>query len=92
VESGDRDWLTRLYAFAYLDRLSVVHGDVLPWTPLHDGLEVHGRRITLISARGIWKPAGLDLPISITTSPRDPYGDIADEHVPLMSNCARRRL
>lgn len=73
----DRDWMVRQHAFRYLEQLTAVHGDVLPWKPLQEGFEVDGRRITLIGARGIWTPAGLDLPISITTSPKDPYGDEA---------------
>jgi putative restriction endonuclease len=80
VDGVDRDWLIRQHAFQFLGRLSAEHGDVLPWEPLRDGVEVDGQRITLIGARGIWKPAMLDLPISITTSPNDPYGDEADEH------------
>ena len=79
METLDRDWLVRQHAFRFLDDLSVEHGDVLPWEALRDGVEVDGQRITLIGARGIWKPAALDLPISITTSPKDPYGDLADE-------------
>ena len=74
---GDRDWLIRLAAFAFLDDLAVRWGDVLPWAPLRDGFEFEGQRVTLIGARGIWKPAVVDLPLSITTSQRDPYGDEA---------------
>ena len=38
-----------------------------------------GRRITLLGARGIWKPTALELPLSIATSPKDPYGDVAGD-------------
>jgi putative restriction endonuclease len=79
VNAVDRDWLVRQHAFRFLENLSAEHGDVLPWEPLRDGLEVDGERVTLIGARGIWEPAVLDLPISIATSPKDPYGDLADE-------------
>ena len=79
MEVLDRDWLIRQHAFRFLEDLTVEHGDVLPWGPLRDGFEVDGQRVTLIGMRGIWKPASLDLPISITTSPKDPYGDIADD-------------
>ncbi len=65
----------RLAAFQYLDRLGHVHGDSLPWAVLQSGFEFHGHPIPLIGAPGIWKPKVLDVPISITTSPRDPYGD-----------------
>jgi len=76
---ADRDWLVRQHVFHFLEDLAIEYGDVLPWAPLRDGIEVDGQRVTLIGARGIWKPASLDLPISITTSPKDPYGDVANE-------------
>lgn len=74
---GDLDWLVRLQAFAHLDELTARWGDVLPWEALRDGFEFNDQRVTLIGARGIWKPSVLDLPISLTTSHRDPYGDEA---------------
>jgi hypothetical protein len=67
VQVVDRDWLVRQYTFRCLD-LAAEHGDVLPWKPLRDGFEIDGTRIRLIGARGIWKPASLDLPISVATS------------------------
>jgi putative restriction endonuclease len=79
MERVDQDWAVRQHAFRFLDQLSATHGDVLPWRSLQDGFHIAGRRITLIGQRGIWKPAALDLPISIITSPKDPYGDEADE-------------
>ena len=75
----DRDWLIRQHAFRFLEDLQSRYGDPLPWKPLQDGFELDGQRVTLIGARGIWKPASLGLPISITTSWKDPYGDEADE-------------
>jgi putative restriction endonuclease len=75
----DRDWLVRQYAFRFLDDLTTECGDVLPWRALHDGFEFEGARVTLIGARGIWKPASLSLPLSITTSWKDPYGDETGE-------------
>ena len=79
MQIGDHDWLVRLYAFRFLDDLIGEHGDVLPWKPLHDGFEFEGVCVTLIGARGIWKPVAVDLPISITTSWKDPYGDKAGD-------------
>ena len=67
--------MVRIAAFQYLDKLQQLHGDVLPWTALARGFTFHGQSIPLIGASGIWKPQVLDTPISITTSPRDPYGD-----------------
>jgi putative restriction endonuclease len=79
VERVDHDWAARQHAFRFLEQLAATHGDGLPWKALQDGFTLAGQRITLIGQRGIWKPAALDLPISIITSPKDPYGDEADE-------------
>jgi putative restriction endonuclease len=75
VQVLDRDWLVRQATFRFLEQLTGEHGDVLPWKPLRDGFEFDGARVTLIGARGIWKPAAMELPVSITTSWTDPYGD-----------------
>ncbi|HEY3674052.1 MAG TPA: HNH endonuclease [Acidimicrobiia bacterium] len=74
---ADRDWLLRLAAFQYVERLTETWGPVLPWDPLAQGFEWQGERITLLGARGIWKPRAMGLPLSITTSHKDPYGDEA---------------
>lgn len=79
VFDGDRDWLLRLRAFAFLDELTAVWGPTLPWKELVQGFEHEGHRIRLLGARGIWKPAAMQLPISMTTSYRNPYGDEAGE-------------
>jgi len=70
------DHLLRLAAFQYLDRLRLTHGDVLPWSVLASGFSFGDIPVPLIGAAGIWKPQILDTPISITTSPKNPYGDI----------------
>jgi putative restriction endonuclease len=75
VNGRPDDQLVRVAAFQYLDKLQLLHGDVLPWSALVAGFTFHGHRIPLIGAAGIWKPQVLDIPISITTSPRNPYGD-----------------
>jgi putative restriction endonuclease len=73
--SGEHDHLVRLAAFHYLDRLADAYGDALPWSALSRGFSYQGVPIPLIGAAGIWKPRALDLPISISTSPKNPYGD-----------------
>lgn len=75
----DFDWQARLAAFHFVERLTQQHGEVLPWAPLRDGFELDGRHITLLGMRGIWKPQSLDLPLSIRTSPKNPYGDEASD-------------
>jgi putative restriction endonuclease len=69
------DRLVRTAAFAFLEDLRGRHGDSLPWAQLTHGFRYAGRTIPLVGARGIWKPRVLDLPISVTTSHADPYGD-----------------
>lgn len=71
----ERERLAREYAFRHLEALVASHGDVLRRSMLAEGFVFHGTRIPLISQRGIWKPRSLELPVSITTSPKDPYGD-----------------
>jgi len=71
----DDDWLMRWAAFAYVEELATRYGDVLPWRVLSQGFEFNGQRITLIGQRGIWRAKGWPLPISVTTSWNDPYGD-----------------
>ena len=75
VHAVDRDWLVRQYAFRFLQDLTAECGEDLPWKRLSAGFEFEGQRVTLIGARGIWKPASLALPISVATSWKDPYGD-----------------
>jgi putative restriction endonuclease len=76
VTEHEYEHAVRIAAFQYLDRLRSVHGDALPWQALARGYVFNGQQIPLIGQAGIWKPKVLDLPISISTSPRNPYGDV----------------
>lgn len=73
----DEEWdrLIRSAAFAHLDRLVTAHGDVLPWAVLREGFLSDERVVPLISQQGIFKPAVMEVPLSITTSPRSLYDD-----------------
>lgn len=71
------DHSVRLAAFSYLDDLHLRFGRTLPWKALKAFVH-QGVRVPLIGAAGIWKPKCLDIPISITTSPTNPYGDTID--------------
>lgn len=62
-------------AFIWLEKLTKLHGDVLPWEILQKGYEFQGQQIVPIGATGIWKPKIMDYPLSITTSPDSPYDD-----------------
>lgn len=69
------DSTIRSAAFDWLTEQVDLHGDVLPREILEEGFEFRGERITLLGPSGIWKPRILDLPISITSTPRGPYAD-----------------
>ena len=72
---GDQDARIRGAAFDWLANQVAFHGDVLPRATLAQGFEFQGQRVPLIGPQGIFKPALMDVPLSITTSPRGPYED-----------------
>ncbi len=65
----------RSAAFIWLEDQTKIYGDVLPWNILSKGFVFQGQRIIPIGAAGIWKPAIMQYPLSITTSPESPYDD-----------------
>lgn len=65
----------RLAAFDWLKIQSEIYIDGIPWSVLLNGFSFNGERVTLIGAKGIWKPQQMELPISITTSLNGPYDD-----------------
>jgi putative restriction endonuclease len=69
------DSRVRTAVFDWLQNQVALHGDVLPWSLLLGGCEVEGRRVPLLSQQGIFKPAVLDVPLSIRTSADGPYHD-----------------
>ena len=70
-----QDEYIRLAAFDWLKELTMVHGDTLPRKVLESGFVYQGIQFTLLGPKGIWKPKGMQLPISITTAPDGPYDD-----------------
>ena len=69
------DELIRTAAFQWLEKQSAMYGGIMSRTILDRGFEFQGRRVTLTGPQGIWKPAAMKLPISITTSPGSRYDD-----------------
>jgi putative restriction endonuclease len=70
------DSKVRSAAFDWLKQQVGLHGEVLPREVLQQGFVLEGNRIPLLSPKGIFKPAVLpEIPLSIVTSPRSPYGD-----------------
>jgi len=73
------DHQIRLKAFKWLEEQVAIHGPVLPRILLQRGFVFNDERIPLISPQGIFKPKNMDIPLSITTSPKGPYEDIVEE-------------
>ncbi len=88
----DLDSAVRSAAFAFLAEQCRIQGEELPWRTLLKGFEFGGRRVPLVSMQGIFKPALLDLPLTIRTAPSgDGPRPYEDEHSPggLLSYCYR---
>ncbi len=71
----DYDAKVRAAAFEWLARKVSIHGEVLPRDILEAGFELDQRRVPLVAPQGIFKPAVMDVPLSITTAPNKPYPD-----------------
>ena len=69
VAAADTDSAVRLRAFAFLAEQMRLHGDGLPWSVLSRGFDYEGRRVPLVGPQGIFTPAVLRLPLTITTAP-----------------------
>jgi putative restriction endonuclease len=79
IVADDHEHGIRLAAIQYVHALRDANDGFVTWSQLK-GFHWGGRAVPLIGASGIWKPAALSAPISITTSPSDPYGDdVADD-------------
>lgn len=65
----------RAAAFEWLRAREMEHGDALPWQLLIQGFDYRGQRVPMVSMQGIFKPAILDIPLSIRTSTKGPYDD-----------------
>lgn len=66
----------RSHAFDWLADQVAIHGEVLPRRPLlEEGFTLLGERVPLLGPSGIFKPANMSLPLSITTTPNSPYKD-----------------
>ena len=71
----DHDQKVRAAAFEWLGRQVSIHGDVFPRATLVQGFEFDRRRVPFLGPQGIFKPALMQAPLSITTSPKAPYDD-----------------
>lgn len=69
------DRRVRRAAFDWLAAHGGPDGDVLSRGLLAEGFLLDGQRIPLVAPKGIFKPACLELPLSITTVSSGPYDD-----------------
>lgn len=69
----------RAAAFEFLSDQIERHGDVLPRSILAHGFELDQRTVPLLGPQGIFKPAVMDVPLSMTTVPSGPYDDGFDD-------------
>lgn len=70
MDGEERDWLIRMAAFEFLERMVQLHGDVLPIDVLRQGFVFRDQRVPMMGPQGIFKPAALpEMPLSITTAP-----------------------
>jgi len=72
MDAESRDSRVRAAAFAHLRELTLRFGEILPSSHLRDGFIHEGQRVLLMGPQGIFKPASLELPLSITTAPPVP--------------------
>lgn len=73
------DELIRTATFQWLEKQYALFGGIFTRKLLEQGFYFHGNRITLVGPAGIWKPAVLELPLSITTTTNSPYSDSLTE-------------
>ncbi|MBR9977949.1 MAG: hypothetical protein KFH87_07665 [Bacteroidetes bacterium] len=69
------DQRIRTAAFDWLSRTTDAENGMIDWSTMQQGFVFEDERISLVSMRGIFKPRQMKLPLSIRTSPQDPYGD-----------------
>lgn len=78
------DHAIRIAAGTWLREQTDRHGPELGWSQLIHGFAFRGERIALVNQRGIWKPKQMETPISIRTSPSNPYRDSFDPETQLL--------
>ena len=79
-----QDTRVRRAAFDWLARKVSIHdgvNGVIPYAVLKEGFELDQRNVRVMNRRqGIFKPASMQLPLSIKTSPKRTYDDAIDRN------------
>ena len=78
------DHAIRIAAGNWLREQADRYGPELEWSLLASGFRFRDERIPLVNQRGIWKPRHLGMPLSIRTSPSNPYRDSFDPETLLL--------
>ena len=78
------DHAIRLAAGTWLREQTNHFGPELEWSRLLQGFAFRDERIALVNQRGIWKPRQMEMPLSIRTSPDNPYRDSFDPETNLL--------
>ena len=84
VPASFDDHAIRVAAGTWLRNQTAGREPELEWSRLVHGFEFRDERISLISQRGIWKPRQMEMPVSIRTSPENPYRDSFDRETKLL--------
>ena len=71
----NHDASVRAAAFDWLAEQVSIQGDVLSYSLLKEGFQFEQQRVPLVAPQGIFKPALMEVPLSITTAPQRPYDD-----------------
>ena len=71
----DNDAMVRAAAFDWLRDQVSIQGDVLPRSLLAEGFYIGQQRVPSVGPQGIFKPALIQAPLSITSAPSGPYDD-----------------
>jgi len=66
----------RAKIFNWLREKRNLNGGIFTRKELEHGIDVNGKRISLVGPTGIWKPKDFSIPISITTISNSPYNDV----------------
>lgn len=74
----DLEFAVRAAAFDWLSKNAEPDSGMITWAQLQKGYPFRDTHIPLVVQRGIFKPRQLNYPLSIRTSPQDPYGDSFD--------------
>lgn len=65
---------------AHVEKLALRFArDAIPWRMIAAGFSFRGSTVKLMGPQGIFKPSILDVPLTITTSPSNPYGDLVQD-------------